>query len=116
MGVENHMKTAREVEKEIDDLIVSGKSSDEKERKKITERVKWLMPILMYLEANPSEQFVDIELRKAENKMKAINSRFVPPDNVTGKVVGELRATFNKEYGVLAIKKHIKNLKFILNK
>src|SRR6478752_5625168 len=100
------MKTFAEVKKEINDLLFRGQNlsmeklneKDEiKERRKIKQRIKYLKPLLGYLETNPTKQFCESELKKSEAKLDAIGNHFNPPNEVSGKVHGELRKKFDTE-------------------
>lgn len=117
------MKTVSDIKKEMKDLGFRSQNISDlsekdqvKERKKIRMRLKYLKPFISYLEGEPTKKFVESELEKAQSKMIAINSRFCPPDNVTGSSIAEFRKSFDAEWDVGKVKTHIKNLKFILKK
>ena len=117
------MKTVNDIKKEIKDLQYRNDRLDDldeddrrKERKKIKARIKYLKPFIAYLESEPTKEFCESELEKAQNKLTAINARFCPPDNMNGAAIGEFRKKFDTEWSVPTIKTHIKNLKFLLQK
>lgn len=119
------MKTAAELQKEIKDLRYRGENlsmeklspkDENKECRKIKARLKYLKPLLVYLESNPTKEFCESELKKTVAKLDSINYHFNPPEGVNGKTIGELKKSFDAEWGVNKIKTHIKNLKFILKK
>ncbi len=108
------MKTYNDIKKEINSLINEGldlkglsEAEEKKERARIVSRIKYLRPLLNYLEKNPSEVFVKSDLGKTENILASILKD--APTN------GELKKEYYREREVSKFKTHIKNLEFILS-
>lgn len=110
------MLTQKKLISKIDGLFKEASllsSGDSKEKKKIKSRIAYLKQILNYLRTNPTEEFVKKSLEDQEQFLKVINDRFEALPAVTWK---EAKKAHEDKYGVANIKKHIKNLKFILEK
>ena len=116
------MKTEKEIRKEIQDLLFKAtllKPSDKLDKKQLKEiklRVKFLKPILLYLETNPTQEFCEAELAKSKMLLTAANSNYVPLEGRYTKADTAKKKAFETKLDIPTIKTHIKNLKFILDK
>jgi hypothetical protein len=114
------MKTLKELTQERDALIAASAQfqNDDEQKKKARTRVEYLNEIIPYLEKEPRQEFVEKMLEEAERKTQVLDGGFMlwcdnhpeyknlPPAEVT--------TLFEKEMNYKQIKKHIKNLRFIL--
>lgn len=86
--------------------------------KKKLKELEFLKAVQFYLQSNPSQQFIEAEVKRISERIESVNSRFdywckcIAPKNVDPK---EYRAMFNKEMGVTAFRKQLTTLEFILN-
>jgi hypothetical protein len=115
------MKTSEQLKKEVDDLIFEGKSLDKfnkDERKRLTKiksRIKYLKPLIIYLETNPTKDFCLSELNKAESKYHVSSLGFEIREDLPKSVLSKLKKEYDKHKGIDNLKKQIQNLKFILS-
>lgn len=71
------MKTLEYVQQELQDAIKLGETELSKKEAKLCEkRVKHLYSCQLYLETNPTEEFVQKQFEDVKRKIKIINSGF----------------------------------------
>ena len=71
------MKTPEQVKKEIEELILQKKDAKTyRALKKINNKIEDLKTIVLYLETNPSEEFIKSEKARLEKQVDAIEDNF----------------------------------------
>lgn len=71
------MKTLEYVQQELQDAIKLGETKLSKKEAKVCEkRIKHLYSCQLYLETNPTEEFVQKQFEDVKRKIKIINSGF----------------------------------------
>ena len=121
------MLTVNDVSQEIKNLLfeinTQPRSSDPKIKrqqvkfKKATEkRIKYLNTIKLYLETNPSSEFLKSEVYRLKTALAVYETRFsqsIIPSEITQSVKLR-RKLYEKENSVPKLKTQLKNLQFIL--
>jgi predicted nuclease with TOPRIM domain len=111
------MKTAQEVEKEINDIIKSIKKESTKvEVGRAKREVEFLRQIKRYLETEPREEFIKEEVITIQSRLENINRNF------EAWKVGRSLTQYKDPYsayltacGVNGMKAQLKTLQFILS-
>lgn len=91
-----------------------------REKKKVTDQLKFLKDVLAYLETNPREKFVTQQLEKLKARETAINNGFNDWVHSAGasenkdKTTSQLKSIYRKEMDLKKIEHQIKFLIFIL--
>lgn len=111
------MKTQLYFKKEIDGILAEIKVS---KTSKDIRRLKLRLPLLrvckMYVETNPSEEFIKKEIGRLTNRIDAFMKTYVPLDETrfTLAVLKKHKKDFEKEMDMPKLKKQISALKFII--
>lgn len=116
------MKTIEELQSIIDanlDLIrVESKTMRQSKRNSLLRENEKLAEIINYLKCSPSENFVSSEKIRLERIIHSKNTQYhywlenCCPDDVPEK---SKRTLFNKETGLVTLKRQLKNLNLILS-
>lgn len=72
----------------------------------------------MYLETNPSEEYLKKEVKRIENLLSAIDKLYILPkdhEKLTKGILSKLRKPFDDTHGVPKLKKQLAALKYLLN-
>lgn len=115
------MKNVKEIKEEIetiqselrDDLT---KMSDSKFTR-LKNRIEFLVGLILYLESNPNETFLQSEIDRIENSIKKANEnyeywcKYNAPKDVDPK---KYRTMFNQVTGVAKFKKQLKTIEYLL--
>lgn len=117
------MKTAKELEVELSEVkqqIIEWDKTHDKPNRKLRKRIPFLKLCIMYMEENPSKEFMKSEIEKVENK---INLRMVafPLDEYMAKdppmeepTIRKLRMAHEKKYEVPHLREQARTLRFLL--
>ena|SRR5664279_490468 len=111
------MKTVKEIDQEISDILKSlKKDSKEGEVKKAKRDVAFLRQIRLYLITDPREEFIKSELNEVQRKIDLI------PTHYEGWKVGKTLTKYKDPYAIYCNEMHlpdlraqIKTLEFILS-
>lgn len=118
------MKTVQQIKEEVNSLIENHK---EKERKAATSKKKvpsikskldFLKMCRLYLETNPSPEFLKSEVKRMEDIVSSKESQFkewTVPHELKSQSINKQKAAFFREVGVSDIKKRIKTVKYLLS-
>lgn len=99
--------------KEIETMFQDQGRFKKSELSRARKLVVLLRSVSLYLESNPSEDFINSMLVDLEKKLKNINDNYpkwIPPD----RSVKNIRAAYDTEMGTKKVKAQIKTLKYIL--
>lgn len=119
------MQTIESIKNEIASLRATWPQrptdfSEIKQHKKDTEKIGFLYKMQLYLESNPTEEFVRAQVKELEAKLSRIEEAY-PNWRATlqSKPKGEgdekiAKARYHKEMGVSDIKQQIKTLRYLL--
>lgn len=112
------MKTTKDVIKEIAEIkeVVTTQSLKPSVSAALVNRIPILNECLMYLETNPSEEFVASEIERIEKK---INNRMLdfalPEDKVSKKEYSTLRTAHENKHEIPRLRTQVKMLRYLLN-
>jgi predicted translin family RNA/ssDNA-binding protein len=111
------MKTAKEVDKEINELIRSiNKDLKENEVKSIKREVAFLRQCYRYLETCPRQEFIKSQLEEVQRRIDLIPSHFEAWK--TGKVLTKYKdpySAYQNEMRLPDLKAQVKTLTYLLN-
>jgi hypothetical protein len=126
------MKTVDEVKKTIDELIEkntqdNGKNlprsprqpADEKNERRMNrdrKQLEFLRGIKIYLESNPTKEFVGSEHKRVSGWIATVKERWIERNaKHENKLSNEVRDEFYKEHDLPKFKKQLKTLTYILS-
>lgn len=114
------MKTIDDIKQELREIPYTKVEGDEIEIKKFKKvfnknntRAIFLKQCIMYLEKDPSQDFITAEIARLRNKLSLINlgyAGWLMPDNCKTP-----KTQYESEAGVPLIKQQIKTLSFLLS-
>jgi len=107
------MRDINDFKEEIADLVHECTQNPKDKNTVKRNRISELRQVVIYLERNPSEEFIVSELARMKNKLRLIEEGYPlaqKPPNVTNK-----EAWYNEKMGVPEIKLQIKILTQILS-
>lgn len=107
------MKTRQQITDEINWLMETGsKSRNDKEKNSIRKRLRFLRPIAMYMEHDPTEASVSRQLNECMKRMDVIQKEFdhAYPSYCDTRTKSE----FMKGKGLPELKKQVKVLQYLL--
>jgi len=111
------MKTIKEVQKEIDELIKSiTKDSLRNEVESIKRKIVFLRQCKLYLESEPREDFVKSEIAKIEERIKLIPTHYEAwkvGRNLTK--YSDPYKTYSNEMNLPGLKASLKYLNYLLH-
>ena len=118
------MKTLHDIKLEKQDLAskikqleLTDDAKNLKKAKRSRVKLKQLNEYQMYLETNPSKEYLEKEVSKIFNLLLAIDKLYVLPENhekLTKGVLSKLRKPFDDTHGVPKLKKQLAALKYLL--
>jgi len=118
------MKNANDIKKEISDLhaeiIFLDKSDDKKDvalRKKLRAKLPQLKQYLLYLETNPTREYLEKESARLSNRLNEIEEKHNPvrnPERFTRSQVSIMKKAFEREWDLPKIRKQLKAINYIL--
>lgn len=105
------MKTISEIRVEIGSLEDTIKTNELKPAQvtRLKNKIVYLRSIILYLETNPSEEFLKSEINKNEEKIKRRQNEI--PGSAFGK---ELRA-IEKDLGIIHLREQVSTMHYILS-
>jgi hypothetical protein len=110
------MKTATEVQKEIDEIVRSiNKNSLDTEVKTAKRKIVFLREIKLYLDTNPSEECVKQQKSEVQRRIELLPTHF--EGWKTGKVLTKYKdpyASYCSEMGLQTMNAQIKTLDYLL--
>lgn len=126
------MKTLQNVQKEKSELLkelqqydsILNQPSDDaiynnakKETKRINKRLEFIKTIEMYLQTNPTEEFVQKEFDRLTNRLRAIREKEpkYPENEAYVPYWKQQVAAYNKTMGVSDVQMKLSTLKYLLN-
>jgi len=111
------MKTIEKVESEKRDLINQlPDAKNDRATNKILNRIDFLKTIILYLETNPKEEFLQSEKLKLEKQIDNIDANFnawILSDSSRKHLEKPLK-TFHKEMKIEDVKKRLKTINYLL--
>ena len=108
------MRTLKEAQERRDELISFGMIGDDKQKSSARRKLKILAPIIMYLESNPNEGVVAMQLETESKLLESIEGEFAL--QYPRGCLAEQKQIFMKDKGYSEIRSKIKHLEIILNK
>lgn len=117
------MKTITDLKQEMESipeiLAENKKDLDEvryrREEKKAKKKIQFLRTILLYLENNPSEQFVEKQLADTKKHIKHIDENYTHWTPPPGKVIKNHKNIYHSENGYNKLLNQRRNLLYILS-
>jgi hypothetical protein len=112
------MKTLEEINQDIRnvELEMMDGTTPKRRYKTLETKLKLLRQIKMYLETNPSEEFIELEINRINTYISSKQSQFeywkknVCPQHVD---TNKRKALFEREVGIPHLKKQLKTLKYL---
>lgn len=112
------MRTIKQVNEEIKEIEHRLKTEELKKSvsTKLRKRIQYLKHCVMYIETNPSPQYMKDEIKKVETKVNLRMAQFVLEgvEAMPKSVVSKLKREHEKKYEIPKLKEQIKTLKYIL--
>lgn len=117
------MRTANDINTEVMDLrgIIASEATTAVQARRAKKKIEYLNQCLLYLSTDPSETFIKREINRISNQIEtayaSIESWLSSQKIAVKKLPEEKRKRlFEKEAGIPKLRKHLKNLKFLLGK
>lgn len=116
------MRTIESIDQDILELSEQARRLDkymeEKAYNKLLKQIQRLRFCRMYLESNPNEPFIESEIVRLDKLVKRLEEQFPAwSDDLPSELNGDrtkAKAWYNKEMGILKMKKEMAMLRFIL--
>lgn len=112
------MRTVKQVKDEIKEIEHRLQTEELKKavNTKLRKRIQYLRHCIMYIETNPSPQFIKDEIKKVETKIDLRMNQFVLDgiEQMPKSVVAKLRREHEKMYEIPKLKEQVKTMKYIL--
>lgn len=112
------MRTIKQVNEEIKEIEHRLKTEELKKSvsTKFRKRIQYLKHCVMYIETNPSPQYMKDEIKKVETKVNLRMAQFVLEgvEAMPKSVVSKLKREHEKKYEIPKLKEQIRTLKYIL--
>lgn len=112
------MKTKKNVQNEINEIVemLTTQELKPKVAGALKKRLPVLKECLMYLETNPTDEFVAKELERLDYLINKCMGRFVIPEGkIPAKEWSELRKEHENQYGIPSMRKQARILRYLLN-
>jgi len=118
------MKTVQELKSEISDIKYKIENEDMKPatERRLRKRIPFLKTCIMYVESNPSRDFIKKQMEDCENKIDLRMRSFPldeymamekPPDKPT---IRKLKMAHEKKYEIPHLRDQVRALRFLLKK
>lgn len=112
------MKTLEYVQQELQDAIKLGETGLSKKEAKVCEkRIKHLYSCRLYLETNPTQEFVQKQFEDVKRKIKIINSGFhkwLQNNQKEADGVANPKSKYNTLMGLKNLKAQLNTLDYLL--
>lgn len=110
-------KVVDEISRLSDNLSRDSHKMKRSEEKRELKKINFLRFVASYLNSFPSEEFVNGEIKRLENRKSMINQQFTSwiPSKYFEKEKEKLKE-YEKEMGIPKIRMQLRALKFIINK
>jgi len=116
------MKTITEIQKEMDsikvDMMSNTKNISKSDKTKLKKRHQFLTICKMYLESNPTEEYLVKEKERLNSRVTAINKGYVPDKRLIEaglkKEERKEHADYNKIMGLTKTRNQLQSIKFLL--
>jgi hypothetical protein len=108
------MKTVKEINQEIKDLILSLKEADRFKSKSIKKRIELLKMCKLYVESKPRPEFLEAEVKDIERKIDVLNGRFGLWNETNASKFRNSRAAYNTESGINSLKAQLKAVRYLV--
>lgn len=112
------MKTIQEIQKEIVDIekFCATDRATKRQMASGAKRIENLRSCIMYLETNPSQEFMLKQLAQLKDKVSIINSGFSSwkSNNPKDAEVNNPKSKYETMMGLKTIKSQIKNLNYMI--
>lgn len=108
------MKTVKDLDKMIEECMNDPCHYDETKKGKsnrIKNKMEFYKTIRLYLETNPSIEFLEKDRERMLNRTAAIKHAYTPPDRPNK----SHKSAYLKEMGVTELKRKIRTIDFILS-
>jgi hypothetical protein len=114
------MKTDAQIRQEINIIFKEVQRMgiiNEKKRKQPSPRLEELKILKYYLDTNPSQGFIEREVKRLETRLETLDQRFATWSSESPKAKGlkNPRAAFDADFKVGKIKSQVRALKYLLN-
>jgi len=116
------MKTITIIQKEMGSIQVdlsSSKGLSKSDVTKLKKKYSFLKMCKMYLESNPTEEYLLKEKEKLNARINAINSGYIPDQRLIDaglkKEERKERADYNKIMGITKTRNQLQAIKFLLS-
>ena len=112
------MKKLKTITDELKELIREASAEkDPKVKKKLKLRIPFLRMCVMYVESNPSDDFINSEIERINNRIEKISDGFeywktLPREKEVGDK--KLLTFYYKEMGVPKLRRQLQALRFLL--
>lgn len=113
------MRTIKQVNEEIKEI--ENRLNTEELKKsvstKLRKRITHLRKCKMYIETNPSTQYMNDEIKKIETKISLRLACFILEgvDAMPKSLVNKLKREFEKEYDIPKLREQVKTIRYILS-
>jgi len=116
------MKTITAVQKEMDsikvDMMSNTKNISKSDRTKLKKKYEFLAICKMYLEHNPTEEYLMKEKERLSSRINAINKGYIPDERLIEsglkKEERKEHADYNKIMGLTKTKNQLQSIQFLL--
>lgn len=109
------MKAIEYLQDELTELLNTNQDDFTKPQlNRIKKRIQFVRTCVMYLESNPSEDFLNKEASRLKARIGLIADSFKDYSRPAG-VRGSIRKYYDKEMGVPLLNIQLRTIKFILN-
>lgn len=113
------MKLIEEITKSIRELTsaaeMAKEANDIKTKKRLERRIAYLNECCLYLHTNPTDEFLIKEEQRLAKRINLLVEAFKPLDHLPKSTVSAMRKKYETEVGIPDLRRHYKNILFLLD-